>query len=383
MPSGLATAYDLTVGVPINMDEAIYMISPNDAPLINGLNSDGLQILPVMSLDEKEFSWMDEERLTPRSTVTGLALASGAATLVGVATGERERFATGDIITIVPAAGSDELEVMQVSAWNGATDLIEVVRNFVTTAAAGDAYTAADEIIGIGQALAEGSAPEDARTIDRNQRTNYTQIFGPTKMSMSRTEQNRRKYGVANEFTHQLGNRLVEMTIARDQAFLLGRKFEDSSNKKRTTGGIAEWISSNVTDTTTLNVTTIQTMMQTNYDNGGVPDILSANPKVLGTINELADTGRTRVTFEDVRRGRTPVRYVETEFGTITVTRNRHCPTSLAVGWQREQATRRVFDPVIMRRMAVVGDSDDVFIVCEEGLEFKGESHAFKFTALT
>ena len=41
--SGKVTSYDLAVGVKISMDELIYMISPIDSPLINGIGTDGRQ----------------------------------------------------------------------------------------------------------------------------------------------------------------------------------------------------------------------------------------------------------------------------------------------------------------------------------------------------
>ncbi len=358
------------------MDEAIYMISPDDAPLINGLNSDGLQILPVLPVDEKSFKWMDEERLTPE-TLLGAAVTTAFTTLL-CQSGQRTRFSTGDLLTVESV--TTQQEVMLVTSYGSTADTLVVTRAITGTAGS---YASADKGVGLGQYLVEGSDPELARTVDRSERENFTQIFGPTQMSMSRTEMNRRKFGVANEFTHQLQNRLIEMTIHRDRAFLLGRKKEDTTNKKRATGGIVEWITTEVNSALTeFNVTNIETMMTGCYDNGGVPDIITANPKALGDLNELTDTGRTRVTFEDVRRGRTPVRFVETEFGTVTIVRNRYCPTYLAVGWCREQATRRVFDPVIMKRLAVTGDSEDTMIVCEEGLEFKGEAHAFAMKAL-
>ena len=45
--SGNVTSYDLAVGVKINMDELIYMISPVDSPFINGIGTDGRQLLAL------------------------------------------------------------------------------------------------------------------------------------------------------------------------------------------------------------------------------------------------------------------------------------------------------------------------------------------------
>ena len=98
MPTGMATAYDLTVGVVVNMDETIYMLSPQDTPLLTGMGADGLTIIGSAPVDEIQFSWMDDSILTPRSSLNG-AITTGD-TVFTLATGDRTKFSTGDIITV-------------------------------------------------------------------------------------------------------------------------------------------------------------------------------------------------------------------------------------------------------------------------------------------
>ena len=78
--AGKVTSYDLDVGVKINMDELIYMISPTDSPFINGIGTDGRQLLGSSPVDQQEFKWMDEELLIPRATVTDTGSAGAGAT---------------------------------------------------------------------------------------------------------------------------------------------------------------------------------------------------------------------------------------------------------------------------------------------------------------
>lgn len=376
---GINTAYDLTTGVPVNIDELIYMISPDDSPLISGINSDGLQVLPRDTVDQIEFEWLDEEMLTPTSTLA--ASATAGTTTFSLAAGDREKFSTGDLVKIA-VAGDDSGEVLRVTAYDGANDDVVLTRAFASTTAT--AYATSAQVIGIGTLLAEGSDPENARSADRTSRSNYTQIFGPTKIEMSRTEQGRRKYGVANEFTHQLMNRMKEDVIRRERALLYGVKYNDASSKMRTTGGLNYWINTNEdTSTTALTIATIEALQQSCYDAGGVPDMISANPSRFGGLNDLDDTNRVRVTFEDPKRGRQPAMMVFTEFGALTAVRNRWVMGHNAFMWNRSQATLRVFDPARFERLAKTGDSDKGQIVCEEGLEFKGEVHAAKFSGLT
>ena len=50
---------------------------------------------------------------------------------------------------------------------------------------------------------------------------------------------------------------------------------------------------------------------------------------------------------------------------------------------KKENFQRRVIQPLVVEALAKTGDSDKVQIVCEEGLQVKGESHMARFTNLT
>lgn len=376
MPTGVATTYDLTVGVRVNMDEAIYLISPLDSPLLTGLNSDGLSVLSTAPVDEREFSWLDEEILTPRTTLNG-AVTTGD-TFITVATGDRTKFSTGDVLVINKAAAA---ETLRVTGYGTTADTLLTTRGYEGSTATN--YASAAVVAGVGTALAEGSDPEAARTKDRTERSNVTQIFGPTKLEMSRTEQKVRKYGVANEFAHQLQNRVRENVIGREQAYLYGVKTNSTTTKIRTTGGIKSFVTSNVDSTSTqLTVTKIQTLQQTNYDAGGLPEILIARPNALADLNDISNTSIVRVDIDDARRGRRSVEQVWTEFGPISIVRNRWVFASDAFLIKRAGVIRRIFDPLMIERLAKTGDADKVQLVCEEGLEVKGQTHMARFSAL-
>lgn len=375
MPTGRATAYDLTVGVVVNMDEAIYMLSPQDTPMLTGLGADGLAMIGQASVDEIEFSWMTDTILTPRTTLA--AQATTGDTVVTVASGDRIKFSTGDIITI---GKQNAVEQIRVTGYSSGSDVLNVTRAWAGTATN---YATSAVVIGLGTALPEGSDPEAARTVDRVQLTNVTQIFGPTKVDLSRTEQQVRKYGVGNEFTHQLSGRMSENAIGREQAFLYGARVNSTSLKVRTTGGLRYYITTNVNSTATqLTVTGITTAQQTGYNAGGFADVVMANPVAIADLNAAADTLVVRQTIDDPQRGRTRVSFVDTEFGSVLIARNRWCLAQDAFGISRENVTRRVLQSLIFERLAKTGDSDQGQIVCEEGLEVKGEQHLWRMNNL-
>jgi uncharacterized protein (DUF2141 family) len=375
MPTGRATAYDLTVGVVVNMDEAIYMLSPQDTPMLTGLGSDGLTMIGQSPVDEIQFDWMTDTILTPRSTLAGAATTGDL--VLTVASGDRIKFSTGDIVTV---GKQNAVEQIRVTGYSSGTDVLNVTRAWAGTATN---YASGAIVVGIGTALAEGSDPEAARTVDRVQVSNVTQIFGPTKVDLSRTEQQVRKYGVGNEFTHQLTGRMTENAISREQTFLYGARVNSTTLKVRTTGGLRYFITTNVdTSATSLTVATITTKQQTGYNAGGFADVVMANPVAIADLNAAADTLVVRQTLDDPKRGRTRVTFVDTEFGSVLLARNRWCLPMDAFGISRENVIRRVMQPLIFERLAKTGDSDQGQIVCEEGLEVKGEQHLFRFNNL-
>jgi hypothetical protein len=376
------TSYDLAVGIKISMDELIYMISPVDSPLINGVGSDGRQLLASSAVDQTEFKWMDEELLLPRAPAAGTGAAGAGVTTVAVSVADSYRFQVGDLLTIGEenVTQHNSVKIITANTNNGTLTLGNWANdaNWPATAAAQQ-----DTIICVGSALAEGSAPGDARAADRTIRSNYTQIFGPTKVEMTRTEQQITRYGVSDEFAKQLYGRSVENVITREQAYLYGQKQQDAAAKKRSTGGLNYWISSNVDSTTnTLTIGGLETLMQKCYNAGGVPDLLIANPASFADLNAISDSNRVRTVIDDPRRGRVPVSSVFHEFGETQMVRNRWCHTETAFVVQKENIQRRIIQPLIVEALAKTGDSDSVMLLCEEGLQVKGESHMAKFSGL-
>ena len=381
--AGKVTTYDLTVGEKIDIDELIYMISPVDSPLINGLAADGKAVLASSGVTETTFKWMDEEILLPRAAADAVNANTGTSVIVvSVSAADSYKFQVGDLVTVMDEGAAQHNAVLRVTAVNTTSgDLtVEGWANHAdqTAIAVGDIVTC------LGTALAEGSDPGTSRSIDRVMRSNYTQIFGPTPMFMSRTEQQISRYGVADEFSKQVFNRSIENVITREQAYLYGQAVNDTTNKMRSTGGLSYFLSSNVdSSSTTLTRAAIETQLQTCYNNGGVPDLLIANPASLATLNDTDNTTTVRHTFDDPRRGRVSTMSIFTEFGDVSVTRNRWCNAETAFLVKKEGIQRRVMQPLVVEALAKTGDSDKVQIVCEEGLQLKGQTHMARFSGLT
>src|SRR5690606_18264289 len=185
------------------------------------------------------------------------------------------------------SAGDADPEQIRVTGYGTTADTITVTRGLSGT---NKAYGTDVIVIGVGTSLAEGSDPEAARSVDRVESSNVCQIFGPTSVHMSATEQLVAKYGVANEWAHQLYKRTRENAISREQAYLYGIKYYSTTSKVRTTGGIRNFLVTNVEATDTgLTLVSISDQQQACYNQGGSPDRLMANPIVFKELTDVTN----------------------------------------------------------------------------------------------
>lgn len=375
--TGNVSSYDLTNGLIINIDEAIYMYSPEELPLLTGMASDGMSVLSSRPVDQVEFNWLDERNLAPRSALSAAATTGDA--FIVVASGDRVKFSTGDVLT-VRKAGAEE--IIRVTGYSVTTaDALLVTRALAGTATN---YASGAVVIGLGTALAEGSNPENFRADDTSKSTNCTQIFGPTAIEMTGTSRVVPRYGIPDQWAHQMHLRTYENSQAREQALLYGKYYNSTTTKIRTTGGLAHFITENVDSTSTqLTVLKIQENLQDTYNAGGLPDRLLVNPNSLIDLNDISNTSIVRTTIDDPKRGRVQTAFVETEYGSLPIVRNRWVHPFDAFAIKRDLVTRRIMRPLVFEMLAKTGDSDKGQIVCEEGLQVKGQKHMFRMSALS
>lgn len=364
-------SYDLQVETKINIDELIYILTPEDLPLLSGIGSDGLGVIGKAPVDNTVFYWMEEDVPLPRGT-SNEALDSSE-TGVDVVAGDAVKFAVGDAIRI-------DDEIMLVTAINTSTEVLTVTRGALGSTAA--THNTAAEIIGLGTVLAEGDIGS-ANFQGRDKYSNYTQIFSK-KLTVSRTEQSIPKYGVPNELNKQMRNAMLHCNVGIEQAALYGIKYEDSATRVRSTGGLNSYITSNVDSSSDwITVSAIEALQQTAYDNGGSFEFITARPAAFQALNNTMGNERIQtVTVEDARRGRRRASVVMTEFGEVTLVRNRYVRKTDAFCYSRDNFIQRVFQPLVAQKLAKTNDTDSFMMVAECGFQVKGQDHMAKFTAL-
>jgi hypothetical protein len=360
----------------LDMEDLINLLTPTDTPITGGIGADGRTVLPMGVATEKKVEWLHEELLTPKSLNIGAL--TNVATAVTVSTGQGLRFGAGDIIII-------DAEYMRVTSI--AADVLTVVRAYGGSTAV--AHNDQAVVLNLGQALGEGSDPNPARWVDRTGQYNLTQIFGPTAIQVSGTENVVRKYGLGGttEFQHQVANRTKEQWITLEQALLYGVRADDTSNKWRTMGGLAYFLTTgngSVIDsaTTTFAESALLAMLQACYDNGGSPDRAIMGSKNKRLASGFTSSGQIQVMRPDDVRG-TVVDYFDSDFGRISLILDRWCRTADVFVFEREQTQITTLRPLVFEMLAKTGDSIKGQIVSEKTMKVRRFPHAGRFTALT
>lgn len=369
---GILGTYDLTAGVKLDVEDAIFLISPFDVPLQGAMGADGRTALAEGPCFEKKIEWLDESLLTPKTTLSSAAVT--AATTLYVAAGTGVNFQTGDAISI-------DGEIVNVTGYGTTADTLIVTRAYAGTS--GVQFATGDFAFGIGSALPEGSNPPSARAVDRNDRFNYTQIFGPIGVSVTGSENAVQKYGlIGTEFDHQVANRIKEDFIAIEQALILGVVYAGTSSAGRLMGGMLNYISTNVdSSTTTLTDSALLVQMQACFDAGGYPDRLLVGSKQKRMISGL-DSSVIRYDQTTNVRGQV-VDYYDSDYGRVSVILDRWVPPHNAILFERDQATIETLRPLQFEMLAKTGDAENGQIVGEKSFRFRMQQHAAAFTALT
>lgn len=367
---GTSNTYDQNVGIKLDFEDLIHMLDPNDLPLQNGVDGNGLSVLSVEPVTAKKVEWQDEESLNTRSNLAA-AIIAGATTLT-VTTGDGARFQDDDLIRI----DDEVLRVVSV-----ATDTLTVARAWAGTDAA---HAINADVIGVGSAPVEGADAVAARNTKRTGRHNLTQIFGPYQVAVSGSDMAVAKYGIAtNEFDHQVAGRISELGVDFEQALIYGERVDDTGTNRRSMGGMTFYITTNVdSTTTTLTEDAYLDQLQAIYDAGGNPGVSLAGAKQKRIMSSFVSTGTVEVTRSDMTAGRKITEYIS-DFGNVALVLNRWLNVADVFTYDRDQATIGVLRPTHFKPLAEGGDASKGQILCEKTLRFRRERHAGRFSALT
>lgn len=378
--TGLVSTYDLPEGTMLDMEDSISLLDPTETPVQNGyIGPTGASVPAAMrdTTNQTKVEWLDEQLRLPRS-VLNAAFATGADTTLDLGTTEIFKVGVGDVLLV-------EEEYLRVTAVNYGAGTATVTRGY--GASSGVAHASGTVVTGVGKALPEGSDPEAAVALSRNERFNITQIFGPEAVKTSGTKNAIRQYGVkGTEHDKQVANRLMEQAIQVEQALFYGQLFDDTANEIRTLGGMTAFIQTHVdSSTTTLTDTALATLVGDAWDDGGNPNLVEVGFAQKRVISGFDSTLVRYVAGSpaDGARGQIVDRVDIDGVGSVFVALNRWVRSSDLFLRRHEQLTIVTLRPWMYEQLAKTGDSRHGQVLAEKTLKFKNERHAGRMSALT
>lgn len=351
--NGATASYNRTIGVKIDMDEAISILRPTDVPL--------QQWLPGDTTTSTKVEWLEED-LTPLEATATAVSGTGP---WNVTVANSDVFRVGDVLHKRDAAATVQYLV----------DSITSSTVFVVSGFAGNATAPAtnDVLDIVGQYRTEGSDPDSARSKERDSKYNVTQ-WAQEKIEVTRTQQKRAMYGLTDPYGHELGKKFKELAIRYERSLVQGQRTESGDKKKRFMGGLFYYISSNTASNTKANAATaLNSLIRSCYEDGGSPDVIMCSPAVKEAISQNVDASMRR---SDVREkvGGSVIDKFMSDFGEVELIVNRHFPKTKGLALQKEHLSRVVFDPYFHETLAKTGDAEKGHVVGEFTLRAKNEA---------
>lgn len=363
---GRRTSYDSIVGLKLDVEDAIYMLSPFDVPFLGTYGAQRGSVLGRDTTTSTKIEWLEDE-LVPGSDALNGAITTGSAFIT---VDNRDYFKTNDMIRI-----DDEYLRVSGTGTTAATLLVE--RAWGSTAVN---HSDNATILILGTLPQEGDDPVSGVNFQRVQPYNYTQIY-QDEVEVTRTEEKEAKYGVRSESTYQVGKRLKENAIKLERNLILGVRNEDTANNRRSHGGLDYYITTNEDSTTTaISAAALTTQLQASFDLGGMVDLLAVGGTQKNKISGF-NSSDIRFSRDENIRGAV-VDWFDSDFGRIYIILNRWVPLRHAFGLERQYIDMVWFDPFFVEPLAKTGDRQQWELIGEVSMKVRNEKAHFKFSAL-
>jgi Family of unknown function (DUF5309) len=365
---GRRDTYESVVGTRYDIEDLVYMISPFDVPFIGTYGTDRGSVIGSEDTVQTKVEWLEDE-LVPGSDALA-ATAVTAATFITVA--NQDYFKTNDLLRI-------DDEYLRVSDYGVTSDTLLVERSWGTPAA--DQHEDAATVLILGTLPVEGDDPVAGINFNRTQPYNITQIY-QDEVEVTRTEEKKGKYGVQSEAAYQISKRLKEGAIKLERNLILGTRADDTTNKRRSMGGLDYYIATNVDSSTTdIGSDNLLDEMQAVFNAGGNTDLLAVGGTQKRKISAW-DADDIRLGRDDNVRGAV-VDWFDSDFGRCYMLLDRWVPTRFAFGLEMQYISLVWFDRFFTEMLAKTGDRQQWEVIHEVSLKVRNEKAHFKFTALT
>lgn len=362
--SGEVGTFNRTVGVKRDMEDAVDILTPSDVPL--------QQLLGTDSTEQVKVEWMEED-LTPQivtgdgsTPITGTGTTGDPYDIV-LATGDGTIVRVGDILQSTAGDPSDQWYVQNVTG-----DALELVLYAGST----HAVVNSDELQIVGQYRAEGSDPLEARTKERTDAYNYTQIYQEA-VEATRTARKRGSrgglWGQRDPYDHEVMKKFKELGIRFERAAIFGQRTISGDSKNRGMGGLFYYITTNSASNTKANASVaLNSLLRTCEGQGGNPNVLVVSHAVKEALSQNIDPSLRRNSYQS-RAGGFVVDTFMSDFGEVEIVADRHLPTTKGFALEVQYVDVVNFDGFFHELLAKTGDADKGHIVGEKSLRVKNE----------
>lgn len=364
---GRRATYDSTVGTRLDIEDLIYMISPFDVPFLGSYGQDRGSVLGSENTEVTKVEWIEDE-LVPGSDTTTATLVT-AATFMTVS--NRTYFKTNDLVRI-------DDEYLRITQYGTTADTLELERSWGDPDA--EQHSSGATVTILGTLPQEGDDPVSGINFQRTTPYNITQIY-QDEVEVTRTEEKKAKYGVQSEASYHIAKRLKENAIKLERNLILGTRADDTSNNRRSHGGLDYFITTGV-DSATTNIGSSELLdqLQNSFNRGGSIDLLAIGGTQKRKISTW-DSSSIRFSRDESIRG-SVVDYFDSDFGRIYMVLNRWVPTRFAFGLEKQYVSMVWFDHFFVEALAKTGDRQQWQVISEVSMKVRNESAHFKFTAL-
>lgn len=304
--AGAETSVQNTDNNPRGIDANVYLLEPSAAPLTALMSAMGSK-----PADNPKVEWNENEAM-PRITTISASAASGATTYSVTA----DIFRVGDVIRFTSLGFGLLLT---------ATGAGSVTGTILGTSVSG---ASANEIYLVSNANAEGATLREIKFPQINPIFNYDQIVR-TPVGLTETELGTLHYA-GDERARLRKEAGIEHARAIEQNAFFG--FRSISSVTRTAGGIASYITTNVTaDTGGLTEVEWQSFLKTGFRYGSDNKVAFCSPQSISTIEGFA-RGRMEVVNDAATKfGITMKRYISGQ-GTVDLVMHRDWNDSAVYG---------------------------------------------------
>ena len=364
---GLRGTYESTVGVKLDVEDMIHMISPFEVPFLGTYGADRGSVLGRDTTTSTKVEWLEDELVPGSDALSGAATTGDTFIVVD----NRDYFKVNDLIRV-------DDEFMRVTAAGTTAGSLEVERSWGSPAAASHADNAT--VLILGTLPAEGADPVSGVNFDRVQPFNYTQIY-QDEVEVTRSEEKEAKYGVRSESSYQIAKRLKENAIKLERNLILGTREQDTTGRRRSHGGLDYYITTGVDSTTTaIAEAALLDQLQNSFDRGGMIDLLAVGGTQKRNISAF-NSSDIRLSRDENVRGAV-VDWYDSDFGRIYIVLNRWVPLRFAFGLEKQYIDMVWFDPFFVEMLAKTGDRQQWELIGEVTMRVRNEKAHFKFTAL-